>query len=93
MVMRRKYLFISAVAAALLIIGGVIILATNNTSDSPPPPAGKLKIEGFNSEGVCAALMPSCGYCPGQESASNCYVTQEEFNKYKQHYPNVKATN
>lgn len=82
--MRRPYILCS-ISILPIIVFGVLLVARNKQTSST------LMIADFNPEGVCAALTPSCGYCPGTEANGNCYATQLEFDEYKKHYPALKA--
>lgn len=84
---------VSAVVATILtaVVIVIVVIFTRGSNNSANP-SGKLKIEGFNSEGICAAIMPACGYCPGEEINGNCYLTQAEFDTYKENYSDLKAT-
>lgn len=87
--MKRTVALLTAAASLVIIVVLVLAGRVDNSSNL----SEKLKIQGFNSEGICAALMPACGYCPGEESDNNCYVTQAEFDEYKKQYSELKADN
>ena len=88
--MSRKVLWVVATAGCIVVVALGILVAAHTVGNSSTPP-GKLKIADFNSEGICAALTPTCGYCPGEEVDGNCYVTQKEFEAYKKQYSDLKA--
>lgn len=82
--MRRQYILLS-ITLLLMIVLAVLLIAKHKQEN------GKLMIADFNNEGVCVALMPSCGYCPGTEMQGDCYVTQAEFDEYKKQYSGLKT--
>lgn len=91
--MLRKHIapIVVLVLLVLIVILGAFFLGQDK-QENQFAPSSKLRIEGFNSKGVCAALMPACGYCPGEEVDDNCYVTQSEFDEYKKHDSELKAS-
>jgi hypothetical protein len=89
--MSRKVLWAIAIAGCIIVVTSGTFMIVNKVGNSPTSP-DKLKIASFNSEGICAALMPTCGYCPGEEIDGNCYVTQAEFDEYKKRYSDLKAS-
>lgn len=43
------------------------------------------------NEIACAALSPECGACFGEIIDKECYMTQEQFERYKQRFPDLRG--
>jgi hypothetical protein len=90
--MKRNAAFVIIIVVTI-VATVFILLRLRGGSDGTPDVTDKIKIHGFNSQSACEALTPGCGYCPGEESGSDCYVTQAEFDAYKKQYPELQADN
>lgn len=92
--LRRRIAVIAGVAIVLILAS--IVIAKSTAQDASTPTAlGKIKIAGFNArdqyETPCTALMPTCGYCPGDVIAEECYLTQAQFDEYKRLFSLLEA--
>ena len=88
----KKIIFTICILTALLALGALLI-RDNQSRSNTQNDNDKIKIKGFErSEGIsCAALMPECGYCPGEVTNESCYVNQAQFDEYKKSYTELEA--
>lgn len=64
----------------LLILSSIILLITIRRDTAPP---GMREISSYNVEGICAAIMPECGLCPGERIEDKCYVKKGSYEQYE----------
>ena len=63
-------LLISVIAAI-----GIVIFAK---ASMPDVKNYGVEIKKYNPNGICDALAPGCGYCPGEVVDNKCYVQDKE---------------
>lgn len=95
----KKSLIVMAVILVALGVAsfGWLALQTDASRESGDPRTGErpIRIVGYNhiEDGgiACAAIMPACGTCYGEVIDKECYVTQEEFDSFKELYPELRG--
>lgn len=88
---KRLLIILSLIVILIVLSAGLYFLAPQGPKSQERAITNRIKIKDFNGEGLCAAIMPSCGYCPGEEKSGGCYVTQEQFDEYKGYYSELEA--
>ena len=73
--------FYLIVIPAVLIVLAIAIAFMNRGGTSAP--AGMREIKSYNPHGLCHALMPECGICPGKVTDEKCYVAKGTYKQYE----------
>ncbi len=91
--MKHKKLLVTICILAALLVLSVLLVRDNQSDSSKQINIDRIKIKGFTRfEGIsCAALMPECGYCPGEVKDESCYVSRSQFDEYKKLYSELEA--
>ncbi len=65
---------VGVLLVVIVIAGAVGAGLVRHQSEKKKVPEGYTKVEGYNPAGVCAALIPECGYCAGKVIEAACYM-------------------
>lgn len=83
MPIEQRYIIILTILIGIIAIGFIAYQPVRSSD-------GRLRIKDFNPGGVCAALTPDCGYCPGHEQHEGCWVTEKQLETYRSYDSDVE---
>jgi hypothetical protein len=72
--MIKKTTKVALAAGAALTIAAALYLILPFHKDTSPQMAGLTRVQAYDKQGVCAALLPECGLCYGKVIDKECYV-------------------
>ena len=77
-----KKRFILPIVAGIVV--ALIIVAIALLASADKAPSGMKQLHNYiGGPGICTALTPECGYCPGEIIDKKCYVNKDDYERYK----------